>query len=150
MRLISAVPRGLTEKSRSSTMMVGRRFVIVSSARSASPSEKAITSPLRPPARCCSAGSRSVAPMRTVQDSATADEYTVSRGFCGTIPPPMELPPYRDVTVGDLLTRLARALPDAAALVYAGGPRYTFTTLEREARLVARGLIASGVEPGER
>jgi fatty-acyl-CoA synthase len=62
----------------------------------------------------------------------------------------MDLPPYRDVTVGDLLTRLARALPDTAALVYAQGPRYTFATLEREARLVARGLIASGVEPGER
>ena len=59
-------------------------------------------------------------------------------------------PPYRDVTVGDLLTQLARALPDTPALVYARGPRYTFDTLEREARTVARGLAALGVEPGER
>ena len=38
----------------------------------------------------------------------------------------MDQPPYKDVTVGDLLTRLARALPSRDALVYAGGPRYTF------------------------
>ena len=62
----------------------------------------------------------------------------------------MELPSYRDVTVGDLLTRLACAIPDADALVYGGGPRYTFATLEREARTIARGLIAIGIEPGER
>jgi fatty-acyl-CoA synthase len=59
-------------------------------------------------------------------------------------------PPYRDVTVGDLLTRLAHALPDADALVYERHPRYTFATLEREVRTIARGLIAVGVEPGER
>jgi fatty-acyl-CoA synthase len=59
-------------------------------------------------------------------------------------------PPYRDVTVGDLLSRLALALPDNEALVYEGGPRYTFAALEREARTIARGLIATGVEPGER
>jgi len=62
----------------------------------------------------------------------------------------MDHPPYRDVTVGDLLTRLARALPNHDALVYAQGPRYTFDALEREARTIARGLIALGVEPGER
>jgi fatty-acyl-CoA synthase len=62
----------------------------------------------------------------------------------------MDHPPYRDVTVGDLLTRLAEALPAREALVYADGPRYTFESLEREARTIARGLIALGVEPGER
>ena len=41
-------------------------------------------------------------------------------------------PPYRDVTVGDLLTRLARALPDREALVYTAGPRLTFDALERK------------------
>jgi fatty-acyl-CoA synthase len=58
--------------------------------------------------------------------------------------------PYRDVTVGDLLTRLSIDLPDADALVYGDGPRYTFRTLEREARTMARGLLAIGVERGER
>src|SRR6266705_2347786 len=62
----------------------------------------------------------------------------------------MDQPPYRDVTVGDLLTRLARALPDHDALVYSERPRFTFDALEREARTVARGLMALGVEPGER
>jgi fatty-acyl-CoA synthase len=62
----------------------------------------------------------------------------------------MAWPPYRDVTVGDLLTRLAAALPDHEALVYDGGPRYTFAALEREAREIARGLMAAGVERGER
>src|SRR5713226_495199 len=60
------------------------------------------------------------------------------------------MPPYRDVTVGDLLARLATALPSGPALTYAHGPRYTFAALEREARTVARGLMALGVAPGER
>jgi len=62
----------------------------------------------------------------------------------------MDQPPYKDVTVGDLLTRLARALPSHDALVYAGGPRYTFAQLDHEARTIARGLSAIGVKPGER
>jgi fatty-acyl-CoA synthase len=59
-------------------------------------------------------------------------------------------PPYRDVTVGDLLTELARALPRNDALMYRGGPRYTFDALESEARTIARGLMAAGVRQGER
>ena len=59
-------------------------------------------------------------------------------------------PPYRDLTVGQLLTRLASALPEREALVYAGGPRYTFRALEREARTIAIGLMRLGVKPGER
>jgi fatty-acyl-CoA synthase len=59
-------------------------------------------------------------------------------------------PPYRDLTLGDLLSRLAQALPDHEALVYGERPRYTFAALEREARTIARGLMALGVEPGER
>src|SRR5262249_28707406 len=62
----------------------------------------------------------------------------------------MSQPPLRDVTVGNLLSRLAYALPRHEALVYAGGPRYTFEGLEREARTIARGLMAAGVAPGER
>jgi fatty-acyl-CoA synthase len=59
-------------------------------------------------------------------------------------------PPYRDLTVGALLTHLSRALPHHDALVYENGPRYTFDALEREARTIARGLIASGIGAGER
>jgi fatty-acyl-CoA synthase len=59
-------------------------------------------------------------------------------------------PPFRDVTVGSLLTRLAAAIPDREALVYAGRPRLTFSQLEQEARIVARGLMAVGVARGER
>ena len=62
----------------------------------------------------------------------------------------MHQPPYTDLTVGALLTTLARALPQHDALVYEHAPRYTFENLEREARTIARGLIASGVAPGER
>jgi fatty-acyl-CoA synthase len=63
----------------------------------------------------------------------------------------MVLPPYRDVTVGALLTRLAEAVPENDALVYGdGGPRWTFARLEAEAREIARGLLALGVTPGER
>src|SRR5262249_2619754 len=60
------------------------------------------------------------------------------------------MPEFRDVTVGELLTRLATSLPDEDALVYAAGPRYTFSALDREVRTMARGLAAVGVERGER
>src|SRR5262245_37760111 len=56
---------------------------------------------------------------------------------------------FRDVTVGQLLTRLAVALPDNEALVYRN-LRWTFRELEVEVRLIARGLIASGIERGDR
>src|SRR5262245_12957783 len=60
-------------------------------------------------------------------------------------------PPYRDVTVGRLLTLLADALPGREALVYShAGERWTFRALDDEARLIARGLVAAGVQPGDR
>ncbi len=65
-------------------------------------------------------------------------------------PLPRPRPPFRDVTVGDLLTRLAQALPDHEALVYGERPRFTFAALDREARTIARGLMALGVGRGER
>jgi len=62
-----------------------------------------------------------------------------------------QLPLYRDVTVGALLTRLSETLPDNEALVYADhNLRLTFAELEAEARLIARGLMACDVERGER
>jgi fatty-acyl-CoA synthase len=61
------------------------------------------------------------------------------------------VPPFRDVTVGALLSRLAAALPECEALVYShAGRRWTFRALDDEARLLARGLIAQGVKPGDR
>src|SRR5882762_8070777 len=80
--------------------------------------------------------------MTTVQGSDTAHQYTIAAA--------MDQPPYRDLTVGHLLTRLADALPDRDALIYAQGPRWTFAALEREARTIARGFAALGVAPGER
>jgi len=60
-------------------------------------------------------------------------------------------PPFRDVTVGQLLTRLSASLPDHEAVVYADRQlRWTFRELEQEARLVARGLVAVGVATGDR
>jgi fatty-acyl-CoA synthase len=53
--------------------------------------------------------------------------------------------------VGMLLTRLADDLPGREALVYShAGERWTFRALDDEARLIARGLVASGVKPGDR
>src|SRR5262249_25863312 len=49
------------------------------------------------------------------------------------------------------LTPLAAALPDNEAVIYADRDlRLTFSQLEAEARLIARGLMACGVERGER
>ncbi len=59
--------------------------------------------------------------------------------------------PIRDVTVGALLSQLATRLPEHEALVYShGGRRLTFRALDDEARLIARGLVARGVRPGDR
>ena len=71
--------------------------------------------------------------------------YLPPADMTGSVPPPSSVSPsYRDLTVGDLLTHLACALPAQPALLYEDGPRYTFADLEHEARLIARGLIAHG------
>ncbi|HMG35148.1 MAG TPA: AMP-binding protein [Blastocatellia bacterium] len=58
---------------------------------------------------------------------------------------------YRDITVGELLATLARDYPKNEALVYPDrGLRYDFQQLEWIARTVARGLLAIGVEAGDR
>jgi fatty-acyl-CoA synthase len=60
-------------------------------------------------------------------------------------------PPYRDLTVGRLLTQLAQVQPEREALVYTHrAVRMTFAALEEEARTIARGLMALGVQRGER
>src|SRR5215211_7105134 len=61
------------------------------------------------------------------------------------------MPPYRDLTIGKLLTQLAAGLPEQEALVYSAlNLRLSFAALETEARLIARGLMALGVARGER
>src|SRR5215218_9968504 len=63
----------------------------------------------------------------------------------------MAPPSFRDIAVGELLTRLAASLPGNEALVYSDrNLRWTFRELEAESRLIARGLIAAGVERGDR
>lgn len=59
--------------------------------------------------------------------------------------------PYRDLTVGGLLTSLARDYSTTEALVYPDrGLRYDFGNLEWLCCQVAKGLINLGVEPGDR
>ena len=59
--------------------------------------------------------------------------------------------PWRDVRVGELLTRLAERQPDREAVVApTQGVRWSFAELERRARRVGRGLLALGIRPGER
>jgi fatty-acyl-CoA synthase len=58
---------------------------------------------------------------------------------------------YRDVTVGDLLSLLARDAPGREALVYPNrGLRYDFANLEWLVRQVAKGLLNIGVSRGDR
>jgi acyl-CoA synthetase (AMP-forming)/AMP-acid ligase II len=65
---------------------------------------------------------------------------------------PSVLSAVRDVTVGALLSSVAATLPDEEALVYCHPERrrWTFRTLNDDARLIARGLLAVGVKPGDR
>ena len=58
---------------------------------------------------------------------------------------------YRDVTVGELLARLAKDYPRNEALIYPDrGLRYDFSQLEDIARKTARGLLSLGIEAGDR
>ncbi len=68
MRLISAAPRGVVANARSSATIAGRRFMMVSSARSASPSVNARSSPPSRAARSFSGGSSSAAAINTVHE----------------------------------------------------------------------------------
>ena len=62
-----------------------------------------------------------------------------------------ESPAYRDVTVGDLLTQLARDFPQNDCLIYPNrGLRYDFSQLEWISRQIAKGLITLGVSRGDR
>src|SRR5262249_25629842 len=153
-RLIIATPRGVTANRRSKAISCGRRLPIASSARSGSASENISCSPapFSSAARSRSPGRNSDAPMITVHESATACQLITEPAPCVPIRAVMtpSPPPYRDVTLGDLLARLAGALPQHEALVYVDGPRFTFESLEAEARTIARGLVASGIAPGER
>lgn len=59
--------------------------------------------------------------------------------------------PLLDETIGANFERTAAAYPDAEALVdVAGGRRWTYAELNAEIDVVARALIASGIERGDR
>ncbi|MDR2613687.1 MAG: AMP-binding protein [Deltaproteobacteria bacterium] len=56
-----------------------------------------------------------------------------------------------NMTIGQVLERNARECPDYEAMVYpAVGKRYTWASLNEEVDVLARGLLAAGVEPGDR
>jgi fatty-acyl-CoA synthase len=58
---------------------------------------------------------------------------------------------YCDITIGELLTRLAHDYPNNDALVYPDrGLRYSFLELENLARQIARGLLDVGIQSGDR
>ena len=58
---------------------------------------------------------------------------------------------YRDVTVGNLLTQLARDFPSNECLIYPNrGLRYDFSQLEWISRQIAKGLLAVGINRGDR
>src|SRR5262244_882019 len=60
-------------------------------------------------------------------------------------------PVYRDITVGGLLTQLARDFPQNDALIYPNrGHRYDFSHLEWISRQIAKGLVAIGISRGDR
>ncbi len=59
--------------------------------------------------------------------------------------------PVHDVTVGDLLARVATDCPRSEAFAFpAIGARRSFAEVEQESRLLARGLLRLGVRKGDR
>lgn len=58
---------------------------------------------------------------------------------------------YLDVSVGELLSLLARDCPTREALIYPErGLRYDFGELEQLARRIAKGLLSLGIQSGDR
>ncbi len=57
--------------------------------------------------------------------------------------------PFRNVTVGGLLSALARELPDHEALI-TPNVRWTFGELERRAEACAQSILATGLRKGDR
>src|SRR5206468_6514829 len=63
----------------------------------------------------------------------------------------LQMQGFRDMTIGRLLSDLALSLPDQEALVYPDrNLRWSFSRLQREAVQLARGLMAAGIEKGDR
>lgn len=64
--------------------------------------------------------------------------------------------PLRDITIGELLDERARELPDQEAVVYSVyqdegiDVRWTYSQLKEKVDTVARGLMAMGIEKGEK
>jgi acyl-CoA synthetase (AMP-forming)/AMP-acid ligase II len=77
-------------------------------------------------------------------------------GLSHWVPAAGEDPPLRDLTVGALLDESAERWPDREAIVFSAyedlgiSARWSYAELRARARRVARALIASGIEPGER
>ncbi|HVO54980.1 MAG TPA: AMP-binding protein [Solirubrobacterales bacterium] len=77
-------------------------------------------------------------------------------GLSHWVPVAGEDPPLRDLTVGTLLDQAVQKWPDHEAIVFSAyedmgvAARWSFAELRARARRVARALIASGIEPGER
>ena len=60
-------------------------------------------------------------------------------------------PALLEETIGANLDRTVAAYPDREAMVeFATGKRWTWRELDRDVELVARGLIAAGIEKGDR
>src|SRR4051812_45871513 len=59
--------------------------------------------------------------------------------------------PLLGETIGAVLTRVARDTPDADALVdVPSGRRWTYAELDADVSRLAAGLLARGIDPGER
>ncbi|BBZ15666.1 hypothetical protein MGAD_00010 [Mycolicibacterium gadium] len=81
--------------------------------------------------------------LREEHGAAEADTQAYALGPADT--------PLLDETIGANFERTAATYPDAEALVdVAGGRRWTYAELNAEIDLVARALIASGIERGDR
>src|SRR3954452_4542393 len=60
-------------------------------------------------------------------------------------------PPLLEETIGANLDRTVATFPDREAVVeFATGRRWTWRELDRDVEIVARGLIAAGIEKGDR
>lgn len=67
------------------------------------------------------------------------------------VPPPLAQPPLLDYTLGQLLHETARNYPDQDAVVYVDrNYRLTWRQFDEMTDELARGLMALGIEKGEK
>lgn len=85
---------------------------------------------------------------RWLGEAELACHFRPYEGFPETLPP--DTPELLDLTIGDMLLRMARHFPNQPCVTYPDRPfRLTYAQFREEVDLIARGFLAMGIRKGD-